>query len=348
MEQLVRVCRSCGHFNPADGPSRCSNCFVYLIGVDAVPQESVVLPRRRIPRWVRRRPVFLLTLTLVLGFIAWRIALLFDMDIILFPPSKATTDINASIGSQTWAQARRTLENTGFTPDQAPHPQEIRWTFDTAKPLLAPPAVVEDRVYLSTEDGRTVALDGRSGRVIWEYRTGLPSGSTPAVVGDLVISVVRPGLITALDTETGSLRWEVDIKAPIFSSPLVADGVMCITSSWNRVFALDAASGKEIWHYDHPRTEDIPGLYGTWNRGVSTGSRQPDWARAGLKQPGWKQTGSRLSPRAAAALLSLLSLAAVPSLAQTTIRLDDAALHAAMERRAGRRACARSTMIWIK
>lgn len=54
-------------------------------------------------------------------------------------------------------------------------------------------------------------------------------------------------------------------------SPLVADGVMYITSSWNRVFALDAASGKEIWHYYHPRTEDIPGLYGTWNRGVSLG-----------------------------------------------------------------------------
>ena len=250
MEQLVRVCRSCGHFNPADGPSRCSNCFVYLIGVDAVPQESVVKPRRRIPRWVRRRPVFLLTLTLVLGFIAWRIALLFDMDIILFPPSKATTDINASIGSQTWAQARRTLENTGFTPDQAPHPQEIRWTFDTAKPLLAPPAVVEDRVYLSTEDGRTVALDGRSGRVIWEYRTGLPSGSTPAVVGDLVISVVRPGLITALDTETGSLRWEVDIKAPIFSSPLVADGILYVGAGDGLVHAFDAVTGVELWTFD--------------------------------------------------------------------------------------------------
>ena len=177
---------------------------MYLIGVDAVARELLEQrPRRRLPAFIRRRPVFLLDLVVALGFIAWRLALLFDIGTILFPPPEATTDINASLGPQTWAQARRTPENTGFTPDQAPNPEGIWWTFDTAKPLLAPPAVVEDRVFLSTEDGRTVALDGRSGRVIWEYFTGLPSGSTPAVVEDLVITVVRPGLVVALDKNTG-------------------------------------------------------------------------------------------------------------------------------------------------
>ena len=250
MQQLVRVCQSCGHFNPADGPNRCSNCFVYLTGVDAVSPESVERPRRRIPAFLRRRPVFLLAVTLALGFIAWRLALLFDIGTILFPPPKATTEINVSIGPQTWAQGRRTLENTGFTPDQAPHPRDIRWTFETAKPLLAPPAVVDDRVYLSTEDGRTVALDGRSGRVIWEYRTGLPSGSTPAVVGDLVIFVVRPGLIVALDKDTGTLQWETDIKAPIFASPLVADGTLYVGAGDSLLHAFDAMTGKELWTFD--------------------------------------------------------------------------------------------------
>ncbi len=71
----------------------------------------------------------------------------------------------------------------------------------------------------------------------------------------------------------------------------------------------------------------------------SNDSKRPDCKRPGpkqpdCKQPGWKRTASRPSlrsssrpsPRAAAALLSLLSLAAVPLLAQTTIRLDDASL----------------------
>ena len=251
MQQLVRVCRTCGHFNPAEGPDRCSNCFVHLTGVDPVSRESALRrSRRRIPSFIRRRPVILLALTLVLGFIAWRLALLFDIGTMLFPPSQATTDISASTGPQTWAQGRRTPENTGFTPDQAQHPQEIRWTFDTARPLRAPPAVVEDRVYLSTEDGRTVALEGRSGRVVWEYRSGLPSGSTPAVVGDLVIFVVRPGLIVALDKETGSRQWEVDIKAAIYASPLVVDGTLYLGASDGLLHAFDAMTGEELWTFD--------------------------------------------------------------------------------------------------
>ena len=192
----------------------------------------------------------LLAFTLALGFIAWRIALLFDIGTIIFPPSEATTDISASTGPQTWAQARRTLENTGFTPDQAPQPREIRWTFDTTRPLLAAPVVVEDRVYLSTVDGRTVALEGRSGRVVWEYRTDLLSSSTPAVVGDLVIFVVLPGLIVALDKETGSLQWEVDIKAPIHASPLVVDGTLYLGAADSLLHAFDAMTGKELWTFD--------------------------------------------------------------------------------------------------
>ena len=251
MEQLVRVCRTCGHFNPGDGPDRCSNCFAHLTGVDAVPQESLEQPkRRRIPAFVRRRPFVLLVLTLLLGFIVWRLALLFDVGVRLFPPPEASTDISASVAPQTWAQGRRTPENTGFTPDQAPRPGEIRWTFETAKPLLAGPAVVDDRVYLSTEDGRTVALDGRTGRVIWEYRTGFPSGSTPAVAGDMVIYVVRPGLIVALDKETGSRLWEVDIKAPIFASPVVVDGTLYLGTGDSLLHAFDVMNGKELWTFD--------------------------------------------------------------------------------------------------
>ena len=251
MQHLVRVCRTCGHFNPAEGPDRCSNCFVHLTGVDAVSRESVEQrPRRPITRFILRRPVVFLALTLVLGFVAWRLALLFDIGTILFPPSQATTNISASVGPQTWAQGRRTPENTGFTPDQAPHPQEIRWTFDTNRPLLAPPAVVEDRVYLSTVDGRTVALEGRTGRVVWEYATGLFSGSTPAVVDDLVIFVVRPGLIVALDKETGTRQWEVDLKAPIYASPLVVDGTLYLGAGDSLLHAFDAMSGKELWTFD--------------------------------------------------------------------------------------------------
>ena len=254
MQQLVRVCRTCGHFNPEEGTDRCSNCFVHLTGVDAVSRESVERPPPRMIltflRRLRRRRIGFLVLVLVLGWVSWQLMQAFDVGTRLFPPPVATTDINPTTGPQSWAQARRTPENTGFTLDQAPVPQEIRWTFDTAKELLAPPAVVDDRVYLSTDDGRTVALDGRSGDLIWEYQVGFPSSSTPAVVGDVVISVFRPGPIVALDKETGALRWELDIRGPIFASPVVVDGTLYIGAGDSLLHAIDAVTGKELWTFD--------------------------------------------------------------------------------------------------
>ncbi|MDE0620762.1 MAG: PQQ-dependent dehydrogenase, methanol/ethanol family [Bryobacterales bacterium] len=53
------------------------------------------------------------------------------------------------------------------------------------------------------------------------------------------------------------------------AAPLVVDGTMYVSTAWNRVFALDAATGEQIWRYDYPKPDQIPGIYGTWNRGVA-------------------------------------------------------------------------------
>ncbi len=53
------------------------------------------------------------------------------------------------------------------------------------------------------------------------------------------------------------------------SAPIVVDGIMYVATAWNHVFALDAATGRQIWRYEHPEPEQIPGTYGTWNRGVA-------------------------------------------------------------------------------
>lgn len=53
------------------------------------------------------------------------------------------------------------------------------------------------------------------------------------------------------------------------AAPLVVDDTMYVSTAWNHVFALDAATGEQIWRYDYPRPDQIPGTYGTWNRGVA-------------------------------------------------------------------------------
>ena len=165
------------------------------------------------------------------------------------PPS-ATSEIYADAQPQNWAQGGRTGENSGFTPVSPPVPQQIRWTYSSDGPLLTAPAVVDGRVYLTTQDGRTLALDHENGRQLWEFRSGQFSNSTPAVAGDMVVAAFRKGLIVALDRETGTPRWERDIKSPILASPVVANGIVYLGAGDSNLHALDAATGEHLWSFD--------------------------------------------------------------------------------------------------
>ena len=194
--------------NRVENSDRCSNCWYLLTGIEPVSVErgERLAKRRRIHV---RRPLFAFFLCLSIGLIAWWLSLRFALDSVLFPPPPATSTISPAITAQSWPQGRRTAANTGFTPEEAPRPTHVKWSFSTAKSLFAGPAVTEDLLYLSTEDGRTVALDRHRGESRWEYHSGLPSGSVPAAAGDIVVFVVRSGLTVALDRNTGEKRWTI-------------------------------------------------------------------------------------------------------------------------------------------
>src|SRR5262249_45794717 len=164
-------------------------------------------------------------------------------------PPPATTSVSASLEPHTWAQARRTLQNSGFISDPAPLPHRVKLTYSTTKPLVASPPVVEPQVYLPPGDGRTVALCRPTGRPGWEYRSGWPSSSTPAVAGDMVIVAIRPGRVVALNRQTGARYWETDLRHPILASPIVVHGTVYIGAADKQLYALDAATGRQRWAF---------------------------------------------------------------------------------------------------
>jgi len=177
----------------------------------------------------------------------WPLVVRIDPVPLVFAPPGATTSAGPATGPNAWAQGRNDSRNTGYTPAEAPFPDKVRWTYTSGEPLINSPSVVDGRVYLTTENGRTIALDVQSGNVLWEYDSGWPSSSTPAVTGDTVISAVRPGVVVALDRVTGDLKWENVTGSPILSSPVIADGTVYIGSADSSVHALDVASGETRW-----------------------------------------------------------------------------------------------------
>lgn len=241
----VRVCRTCGHIDSAESRGRCPTCGAFL-DLAIVPRaEADEIARQRRRRVLRRRLVrYAVALAFVGGALAWALGAYLDIGV---DPPSATTSVSSSVAPDSWAQARRTPENTGFIPDPPPSPHRTRWTYQTSGPLLASPAVAEGSVYLTTGDGRTLALDRQTGHAVWEYSSGGPSSSTPAVAGDLVIFAIRPGRVTALNRVTGRRVWEADLKHPTLASPIVMHGTVYIGNAEQKLYALDAATGRQRW-----------------------------------------------------------------------------------------------------
>jgi len=241
------VCRSCGHIDPADSRGRCPTCGVFLELAIVPRTEAEQIARQHRRRVLRRR---LVRLTVALGVVGgatiWALGAYFDIG--PRPPS-ATTSVSASIGPHTWAQIGRTPDNSGFTPEAAPFPHHVAWAYRTSKPLLASPAVVDSHVYLTTGDGRTIALDRHTGQPVWEFHTGWLSSSTPAVAGDAVIFAIRPGRVVSLDRHTGALRWDTHLKSPIIASPVVVNGTVYLGAADKNLYALDAATGRQRWAF---------------------------------------------------------------------------------------------------
>ena len=241
------MCRSCGHIDAADSKGRCRNCGLFSELAILPRPEAERLARQRRRRALRRR-LLLLTVALALlgGATVWALGAFFDLGP---SPPRATTRVSASIAPHTWAQVRRTPHSSGFTPDAAPFPHQVAWTYRTSQPLLASPAVVEEHVYLTTGDGRTIALDRHTGQLVWEYRSGWLSSSTPAIAGDAVLFTTRPGSVVALHRQSGALRWETHLKSPIVASPIVVQGTVYIGAADKKLYALDAATGRQRWAF---------------------------------------------------------------------------------------------------
>src|SRR4029453_11065313 len=241
------MCRSCGHIDAADSRGRCGNCGLFSELAILSRPEAEQLARQRQRRALRRRLMRLaVALALVGGATVWALGVFLDLG--PSPPS-ATTRASASLAPHTWAQVRRTPHRSGFTPDAVPFPPQVTWTYRTSQPLLASPAVVEEHVYLTTGDGRTIALDRHTGQLVWEYRSGWLSTSPPAVTDDAVIFAVRPGRVVALHRQSGTLRWETAIKSPIVASPIVVQGTVYIGAADKKLYALDAATGRQRWAF---------------------------------------------------------------------------------------------------
>jgi outer membrane protein assembly factor BamB len=112
------------------------------------------------------------------------------------------------------------------------------WVFVTGGPVRFAPQVVEDRVYLASDDGFVYCLAAETGQLVWQFRAA-PSARQLVGNGRMIS------------------RW------PLRTGVVVVDGILYVTAGmWPSegvfVYALNAETGEVKWVNDTSGTVNLP------------------------------------------------------------------------------------------
>ncbi|MCO4889109.1 outer membrane protein assembly factor BamB [Cupriavidus sp. WGtm5] len=129
------------------------------------------------------------------------------------------------------------------------------WKADVGKsgPYSMQPAAAGNNVYVSSNNGNVMALEGASGRVLWKAKTDVDLTSGPGSDGSVTAVAGEKGAVYAFDT-SGKQIWKKQVNGEVLSAPLVGNGLVVVRTTDTRVFGLDAETGERRWIYQRSQT----------------------------------------------------------------------------------------------
>ena len=144
---------------------------------------------------------------------------------------------------------------------------EPRWVYpregNLGASIVGGLVVYQDKVYLSTTDGRVIALNAADGYKEWEYDEIKDKvWSTPVIERDTLFIGSFDNKLYAVDINDGSKRWEFETGGAIVATPLVHDNTVYFGSFDRHLYAVDIASGQQVWKF--PASDDDENVPGNW------------------------------------------------------------------------------------
>jgi hypothetical protein len=164
-----------------------------------------------------------------------------------------------------WPMFRHDIQHTGnSTTLFAPTIISEIWRYRTGARIRSSPAIVDDKVYIGSDDGNLYCINVSDGQLIWEYDTGdYPITSSPTVMYGNVYFGTEWQRVYCLDAVNGTLIWKYNTHGKVsWSSPAVAENRVYI-GTWNDddLICLDALTGHLIWTYTTHGIESSPAFY---------------------------------------------------------------------------------------
>lgn len=113
------------------------------------------------------------------------------------------------------------------------------------------PAALDDQVFTADRDGRVMAIEASSGKVVWQERDKKRRISGGPGVGEGKVYVgTSDAQVVARDAKTGKKLWIANVSSEVLAAPVAADGVVAVRTGDGKLYALDADNGREKWVFD--------------------------------------------------------------------------------------------------
>jgi hypothetical protein len=123
---------------------------------------------------------------------------------------------------------------------------KVLWRRDLGSTAQARPTITDERVHVSLEDARVVALELATGVTVWERRLGGPP-SDILVAGDRLYVGSRDNYLYNLRAVDGRVDWRWQTGADVVGLPVADDRRVYFVSLDNVLRALDRRSGSQQW-----------------------------------------------------------------------------------------------------
>ncbi|KFF50563.1 pyrrolo-quinoline quinone [Gammaproteobacteria bacterium MFB021] len=139
-----------------------------------------------------------------------------------------------------------TLDNRSGQPlwDMRVAVPQGRTEVDQLVDLDGQPVLTRDgRLFVTSYNGRLVALEATSGKVMWERKES--SYLTPLVVGNYLFTVNAASHVLAIEADSGRVMWDADtLEGRWLTSPAFVDGNIAVGDYEGYVHLLDATTGE--------------------------------------------------------------------------------------------------------
>ncbi|MBN2689928.1 MAG: outer membrane protein assembly factor BamB [Gammaproteobacteria bacterium] len=123
--------------------------------------------------------------------------------------------------------------------------------------LQLTPALDNNYIYTTSDDGRLVKIDKTTGDVVW-HKELVCGFSTGPVLNDSTIFVgTYSGQIMAIRKSDGMLLWCANLNGEALAAPAVKGGIVVVKTTAGNVYAFDTETGAKLWAYQHSEPQMI-------------------------------------------------------------------------------------------